>query len=97
MEIIDPSNNKDQQLWQMAQKRASFKEELGTYLIVNAFFWCIWFFTSGGEWEWQPWPVWTTLGWGIGIAWSYFDAYHSDNHMQAEKEYEKLKNEKRNQ
>jgi hypothetical protein len=31
------------------------------------------------------------LGWGIGLAMQYYEAYHSDKSDMAEREYEKLK------
>ena len=39
-----------------------------------------------------PWPIWPTLGWGLGVAFNYFDAYSSPDKQSAiEREYEKLK------
>ncbi|RYZ32411.1 MAG: 2TM domain-containing protein, partial [Sphingobacteriales bacterium] len=38
------------------------------------------------------WPLWTTLGWGIGLISHYFSVYHGFNEKNlAEREYEKLK------
>lgn len=37
---------KDPQLWDIAQRRASFKRHFTTYLIVNAFLWAVWYFTG---------------------------------------------------
>lgn len=92
MEIID---GKDPELWRIAQKRAHFHHHLYTYVIINAFFWLLWYFTNdsydGGE---MPWPVWPMLGWGIGLAFNYFDAYHGDKSAIAKREYDKLKKEK---
>jgi 2TM domain len=87
--------NRDERLWKMAQKRADFKKRLFTYIVVNVFLWCIWLFTkqnSGGDYSNIPWPIWPTLGWGIGIAFQYFDAYNKAGDSLADKEYEKLKN-----
>jgi len=95
MEIIDENNYKDPHLWRIAKKRASFKEGLYSYLIINAFLWALWYFTSDGDWYGIPWPVWSTLGWGIGVAFQYFEAYYGNKNELAEKEYEKLKNESR--
>jgi hypothetical protein len=95
MEIID---GKDPELWRIAQKRAKFRKHLFTYIVINSFFWLLWLFShrgmhfgyfDGG----LPWPVWPMLGWGIGLAFNYFDAYHNPNSTLAEKEYEKLKRE----
>ena len=91
MEILE---GRDPELWKIAQKRASFKRHLQTYLIINGFLWVLWYMT---DWHYHggiPWPLWSTAGWGIGLAFNYFDAYHGDKNTLAEKEYEKLKREK---
>lgn len=82
---------KDPYLWQIAVKRASFRRHLRTYVIINAFLWAIWFLTgSRHQGSWAPWPVWPTLGWGIGLAFHYADAYMSSGRNRAEEEYQKL-------
>ncbi len=86
--------NKDEQLWKIAVKRAAFKRHLGVYLIMNAFFWLLWLW-SGHDYGGPPWPIWPMLGWGIGIAFNYFEAYHGDKQTVAEKEYEKLMRDKK--
>ena len=91
MEIIE---DKDQALWRIATKRASFRKHIYTYLIINGFFWAIWLFSDSNRSEGWPWPVWPMLGWGIGMAFSYFDAYHGDKSTLAQQEYDKLKREK---
>ena len=86
---------RDEMLWGIAKKRAKFKKSLLTYLIMNAFFWAIWFF-SNDDFAWHmghfPWPLWVTFGWGIGIAFQYSDAYLFHKGDAVQKEYEKLKN-----
>ncbi len=90
-------NDRDEQLWRMAKKRAGFKKQLASYIIVNGFLWCMWYFTQGHS-DFDdvndhnfPWPIWCTLGWGIGLAFSYYGAYHSDKETDTMKEYQKLK------
>lgn len=86
---------KDPLLWEIAQKRTSFKSHLVTYLIVNAFLWVLWYFTGryhNNSWDELPWPVWPTLGWGIGLAFHFAGAYIFPKANSIEKEYEKLKN-----
>lgn len=81
-------------LWSIAKKRAKFKKSLITYLIINSFFWIIWFI-SGDSYNYTsiPWPAWSCLGWGIGVAFQYADAYlFHDKIDSIQKEYEKLKN-----
>lgn len=84
---------KDPMLWEIAQKRASFKTHLGTYVIMNGFFWAVWYF-SGSHYGHQglPWPVWPMIGWGIGLAFHFAAAYVFPASNSVEKEYQKLKN-----
>lgn len=89
-------DKKDERLWQLAKKRADFQRSLASYFIINAFLWGIWWFTSGrhGQNRSMPWPVWSMLGWGIGLFFQYLNAYGGDKKDLVEKEYEKLKNKK---
>jgi hypothetical protein len=78
---------KDDQLWQQAKARVDFKTHLTTYIIINGMLWLIWVFTGGtGS---HPWPIWPTLGWGIGVLFNYLSVYKFQNTV--EREYEKLK------
>jgi len=88
--------DKDPQLWDMAQRRASFKTHFATYIIINVFLWAIWFFTGGTTHGNFPWPIWPTLGWGIGVAFHYVGAYVTPRSNSVNKEYEKLLQEKSN-
>lgn len=84
---------KDEKLWRMAKKRASFKQNLASYLIINALLWGIWWYTQGRHsrnMDW-PWPLWVMIFWGMGVIFNYLDAYRGDKETMAEKEYEKLK------
>jgi hypothetical protein len=92
---------KDPELWELAEKRAGFKSHLVSYVIVNAFLWALWYFTGSpdreldlGTWSGHhyPWPIWPTLGWGIGLAFHYASVYILPKSNAVEKEYEKLKN-----
>ena len=89
-----PPPGKDPALWEIAQKRASFKSHLLTYIIVNGFFWALWYFTGedSGDNNYFPWPVWPMLGWGIGLAFHYAGAYVFPGANSVEREYQKLKN-----
>jgi hypothetical protein len=92
---------RDPVLWEIAQRRASFKRHAISYLIVNIFLWSLWIFTgnqhSGMDvvnWNTRhyPWPIWTTLGWGIGLAFHFAGAYVFPKINSTEIEYQKLKN-----
>lgn len=83
--------DKDPQLWDLAKRRASFKAHVATYIIVNLFLWAIWYFTDGRTHGALPWPAWSTLGWGIGLAFHYVGAYVTPKGTNAiDKEYERL-------
>jgi lipopolysaccharide export LptBFGC system permease protein LptF len=89
-----PPPDKDPQLWYIAQRRASFKYHLATYIIVNIFFWVLWYFSGSYSPEGWPWPVWPMLGWGIGLFFHYLGAYVFPKENSVEREYEKLKKQK---
>ena len=88
-------NEKDDALWEIAKKRTNFKKSFLKYAIINIFLWCIWLFNgsylklNNDNW---PWPLWVTLGWGLGIAFQYRDAYLVPKLNVVQKEYDKLKN-----
>ena len=87
--------DKDPQLWYIAQRRASFKYHLATYIIVNIFFWILWYFSGRhSSHEGWPWPIWPMLGWGIGLFFHYLGAYVFPKENSVEREYEKLKKQK---
>ena len=97
--------NRDEQLWRIAKKRAGFKKQLASYIIVNSFLWAIWYFTLGHseinnnisiDGDNFPWPIWPTLGWGVGLAFSYFKAYHDTRESDTMREYQKLKDKETN-
>ncbi len=87
---------KDDRLWRTARRRADFKKSLFNYLIIIAFFWAIWWFTTGKNegFNSYPWPIWVMLGWCLGLGFQYFKAYNGDKQDLAEQEYERLKKEK---
>ena len=83
--------DKDPQLWRIAQARASFRSHLTTYLIMSVFFWAVWFFTENNRsHNGFPWPVWPMFGWGIGVFFHYIGAYVTPRRNRAEEEYQKL-------
>ena len=88
--------NRDQELWEVAKKRAAFKYHVLIYFIMNIFFWTLWYIslknniTPPAERDVIPWPVWPMVGWGIGIFFNYLTAYKNKDFL-AEKEYKKLR------
>lgn len=89
-------NDRDQELWRVAKKRAGFKTNFFAYVVVNAFLWILWWMGKDGPVEsvWEVWPIWPLLGWGIGLAFQYWDAYRDPKGGMVEREYEKLKRER---
>lgn len=72
----------DEQVTRLAKARVSFKVHLVVYVIVNLFLMASWMMTSPGHmWAgdgWTMgyyWPMWTHLGWGVGLAIHGFMAY----------------------
>ena len=88
---MESTNQRDERLWKAAKKRAEFKRHLFTYIIMNLFFWGIWFADSIIDRHFDfPWPVFVTLGWGIGLAFNYIRVYTGFNDSLQESEYQKL-------
>jgi hypothetical protein len=81
------TNQQEKHLWKTAKKRAGFKWTLACYIIVNIFMVGVW---AMGNRE-HFWPIWSILGWGLGVVMLYLDAYHSTGIFSTKKEYEKLK------
>jgi hypothetical protein len=90
---------RDEQLWRLALKRARFIKNLSAYLIISGFLWAIWWFSMGQyntNMSW-PWPIWPMIGWGIGLAAQYFNAFGDDKEKFAERHYERMKRKKNDQ
>lgn len=83
---------KDPALWELAQKRAGFKIHARVYILVNVFLWGLWFLQGNQFDNLRAWPLMTTIGWGIGLAFHFANAYLFPKFNSVEKEYEKLKN-----
>lgn len=86
-------SNKD--LWKQAKARATFKVHLIVYILVNLFLWASWVFGNSGRMNFHTWPLFATLGWGVGLAFHAFNAYFRFGNNLAEREYEKLKSKKK--
>lgn len=86
---------KDPRLWALAQKRVGFKRDLVLYVVINAFLWLIWLLMNDpGSGHGIPWPVWPTAGWGLAMVIEYFSIYKYPKENAAEKEYQKLEQNK---
>lgn len=80
---------RDPKLWEIAKRRASFKYHLATYVVVISAMWIFWYFVSG-EYNSYPWPIWPTMGWGIGLLFHFLGAFVFPHENGVEKEYEKM-------
>jgi hypothetical protein len=92
MSFQQTPHDKDPQLWETAKRRVDFKSHLTVYIIINVFLWALWYF--GGYKNYRsslPWPAWTTLGWGVGVAFHFISAYVLPKSGSVEQEYQKLK------
>lgn len=89
---------RDPHLWEIAQRRASFKKHLATYIVMNLFFWALWYFDrfDTGDHRNFPWPIWPMLGWGIGLTFHYISAYVTHGSNNIENEYQKLVDKQKN-
>lgn len=83
------NDQKDERLWRIAKKRVAFKHSFLAYFIVDAFLVAVWYFSSG--WGSYFWPKWPMIGWGLGLVFQYFEAYHEGIIFSADDEYEKMK------
>ena len=84
---------RDKELWRIAKKRVAFKRHLVIYLVVNLFFWLLWYFTDRNDYESGVlWSIFKMLGWGIALTFNFIKAYLNNSHSAIEKEYNKLKN-----
>jgi len=76
------------------RKRRDFRSHLAAYVVVNAMLWGIWYVTSLSSDAWTfPWPVFVTLGWGVGLVLNYWDVYlrHDITEGDVESEIERLR------
>ncbi len=89
-----PLSVRDQQLWRIARSRTKFQSHLLIFLIINAGLWLLYAFTPdshGGRHE-LPWPVWTSLFWGIAVLFQGVAAYSGLNSAErTQREFERLR------
>lgn len=91
---MNTEQQRDERLWQTAKARVAFRWSFACYFVVNAFLVAIWLANPGPSHYF--WPAWPLMGWGIGIAFQYFHAFHGDKLSNAQDEFEKLKKREQN-
>jgi fatty acid desaturase len=57
------------------KSRRDFKAHALVYALVNLVVWGIWVVIGLSSHSWWPWPVFITLGWGIGLVMNAWDVY----------------------
>jgi 2TM domain len=57
------------------KKRRDLKAHVFAYALINGLVWAIWLVVALTSHSWWPWPVFVTLGWGIGLAFNAWDVY----------------------
>ena len=80
---------KDPHIWEIARRRASFRYHLISYILIIGAMWLFWYFTAD-SYNSYVWPVWPTLGWGIGLTFHFLGAFVFPRSNSVEREYEKL-------
>lgn len=48
-----------------------FRIHLLVFLLVTPVIWIVWYLTNSS----YPWPLWSTLGWAIGVIFHYLGVY----------------------
>jgi hypothetical protein len=57
------------------KKRRDFTAHLFAYVLINLVVWGGWLVIALSSQAWWPWPIFVTLGWGIGVAFNAWDLY----------------------
>ena len=57
------------------QRRREFQGHLIAYCVVNVMVWSIWVVIGLTSESWFPWPLFVTLGWGVGVVMNAWEVY----------------------
>lgn len=57
------------------KKRRDFAAHAVVYALVNLVVWGVWVVVAVSSHSWWPWPVFVTLGWGIGLVMNAWDVF----------------------
>ncbi|WP_223651026.1 2TM domain-containing protein [Hymenobacter psoromatis] len=87
-----PASIREQRLWQVARARVKFQSHALVFVLVNAGLWLLWALLPESHSRHElPWPIWTSLFWGFGLALQGFAAYSRLNcGERTQREYERL-------
>ena len=64
-----------EQALRRVKKRRDFHTHAFAYVMINVLIWGVWAIIGATSGSWFPWPLWVTLGWGIGLAFNAWDVY----------------------
>jgi hypothetical protein len=75
-EVVDTSPEvlRDQALRRVKQRR-DFHAHVFAYVAVNVVLWGVWVIVGATSDSWDPWPLWVTLLWGLGLLFNAWDVY----------------------
>jgi 2TM domain len=99
-EIDDFVATTDEGLREQAKRRIKKRRDLHThvfvYLTVNVVVWTVWIVIAATSGSWFPWPLWLTLGWGIGLVFNVWDVYvrRPITEADVQRELERLRHER---
>jgi hypothetical protein len=82
-----------EQALRRVKKRRDLHTHAFAYVTVNVLVWGVWAIIGATSHSWFPWPLWLTLGWGIGLAFNAWDVYFRRPITEAElgREIERLR------
>jgi hypothetical protein len=83
----DPAGLHEQALRRL-KKRRELKTHAFAYVVINVVVWAIWAVIAATSGATFPWPLWLTLGWGIGLAFNVWDVYFRRPITEAEIRHE---------
>ena len=64
-----------EQALQTLKKRRDFHTHAFVYLTINLVVWGVWIVIGTMSGSWWPWPMFITLGWGVGLLCNAWDVY----------------------
>ena len=70
------------------KKRRDFHTHAFAYVTVNLAVWAVWVAIGALSGSWWPWPLWVTLGWGVGLVFNAWDVYLRRPITEAELQHE---------
>jgi hypothetical protein len=73
--LADSAAGLRDQAVQRLKKRRELHTHAFAYLTINVLVWGVWAIIAATSGGWFPWPLFITLGWGIGLAFNAWDVY----------------------